>query len=203
MKTIITAFIAAILMSLFVTTAIAQQGKDETVRILKGKRIAILVEDNYDEKELWVPYYRFLEAGATVTLVGPEAKDYFSSRNLMATAKVAARQVSANDFDAVIIPGGYCPDRLRKSNDILNLVRGINTKGGIIAAICHAGWVPISAGIVKGKKMTATSSIKDDLINAGAIYIDQSVVVDGNLVSSRSPDDLPDFMPAIIKGMMK
>ena len=168
---------------------------------LKGKRIAILVEDNYQVLELWYPYYRLLEEGAEVQLVGPKAAAYKSEGGYPAKADVAASEVSADNFDAVIVPGGYAPDRLRRYKAVLDLVRGIYDKGKLVAAICHAAWVPISAGIVKGKRATCVSAIKDDLVNAGATYVDQEVVVDGNLVTSRTPRDFAAFLPAIIKAL--
>jgi protease I len=168
---------------------------------LEGKRIAVLAEDLYEDQELWYPYYRLLEAGAEVQIVGPEAKVYKSKHGYPATAAVAAKDVSADDFDGVVVPGGFAPDRLRRYQAVLDLVRGVFEKGGVVAAICHAAWVPISAGIMKGKKATCVSAIKDDMINAGATYLDQEVVVDGNLVTSRTPRDLPAFLPAIIAGL--
>ena len=166
---------------------------------LKGKRVAILVEDMYEDLELWYPYYRLLEEGAEVKLIGPEAKVYESTHGYPAKADAAANKVNADDFDAVVVPGGYAPDRMRRYQAMLDLVRGVYAKGGLVAAICHAAWVPISAGIVKGKRATCVSAIKDDLINAGAEYLDQEVVVDGNLVTSRTPRDLPAYLPAIIR----
>lgn len=165
---------------------------------LEGKKVAVLAEDLYEDPELWYPYYRLLEAGAQVQIVGPEAKVYESKHGYPVKAEVAASQVSADDFDGIVVPGGFAPDRLRRYPAILDLVRGIDEKGGLVAAICHAGWVPISAGILKGKRATCVSAIKDDLINAGATYLDQAVVVDANLVTSRTPADLPAFLPAII-----
>ena len=165
---------------------------------LLGKRIAILAEDMYEDLELWYPYYRLLEEGAEVRIVGPEAQVYKSKYGYPVKAGVAASAVSAADFDAVVIPGGFAPDRLRRYPAVLDLVRGVFDKGGLVAAICHAAWVPISAGIMRGKNATCVSAIKDDLINAGATYLDQVVVVDGNLVTSRTPSDLPVYLPTII-----
>lgn len=168
---------------------------------LTGKRVAVLAEELYEDLELWYPYYRLLEEGAAVTLVGPEVKAYPSKHGYPAKAEVAAQDVSAEDFDAVIVPGGFAPDRLRRYPAVLNLVRGVAEKNGVVGAICHAAWVPISAGILKGKRATCVSAIKDDLINAGAEYVDEAVVVDGNLVTSRTPADLPVWLPALIKAI--
>ena len=168
---------------------------------LKGRRVAVLVEDLYEDLELWYPYYRLLEVGAEVMLVGPQARAYESKHGYPAKADAAASEVSADDFDAVVIPGGYAPDRLRRYPAVLDLVRVLFEKGGLVAAICHAAWVPISAGIVKGRRATCVSSIKDDLINAGATYLDQEVVQDGNLITSRGPGDLPAFCRTIIEAL--
>lgn len=168
---------------------------------LNGKRIVVLAEDMYEDLELWYPYYRLLEEGAEVTLVGPEAKTYESKYGYPAKAERAAAEVRVEDVDAVVVPGGFAPDRLRRYPAVLDLVRGVFEKGGVVAMICHAAWVPISAGILKGKRATCVSAIKDDLINAGATYVDEAVVVDGNLISSRTPADLPAFMPAVIAAL--
>jgi protease I len=168
---------------------------------LTGIRVALLAEDLYEDPELWYPYYRLLEAGAQVRIVGPEAKTYASKHGYPVTADVAASGVSPDDFECVVVPGGFAPDRLRRSSAVLNLVRGVFEQGGVVAAICHAAWVPISAGIMRGKRATCVSAIKDDVINAGATYLDQAVVVDGNLITSRTPADLPAFLPAIIAAL--
>ncbi|NLD42392.1 MAG: type 1 glutamine amidotransferase [Chloroflexi bacterium] len=170
---------------------------------VKGKKVAILVEDMYEELELWYPYYRLLEAGAQVTLVGPEVKTYASKNGYTAKATLAGKDARVSEFDAVIVPGGFAPDRLRRYGAILDLVRGVFEKGGVIGAICHAAWVPISAGIVKDKRATCVAAIKDDLVNAGATYVDQAVVVDDNLITSRTPADLPHWLPAIIAALSK
>ena len=168
---------------------------------LKGKKIAVLVEDSYEDLELWYPYYRLLEEGADVKLVGPEAKVYKSKHGYPAEADLSAADVKAGDFQGIIIPGGYAPDKLRRYPKILDLVREIFENGGIVASICHGPWVLISANIMKGKKTTGFNSIKDDLVNAGAIYLDKEVVVDNNLITSRTPQDLPAFLPAIIAAL--
>lgn len=170
---------------------------------LKGKRIAILAEDMYEELELWYPYYRLVEEGAEVKVIGPEIKEYQSKHGYPIQAEFAADKVKADDFDGVVVPGGFAPDRLRRYPAVLNLVRGVFKKGGVVASICHGAWVLISAGITKGKRTTCASAIKDDLINAGATYLDQEVVIDGNLVTSRTIQDLPFFLPAIITALKK
>jgi protease I len=166
---------------------------------LEGKRIAVLAENDYEDLELLYPLYRMREAGASVKVIGmPGVEGYASKHGYPVKVDVSAAEASAADYDAVVIPGGYAPDRIRRHEPLLNLVRGIDQKGGIVAFICHAGWVPISAGIVKGKTVTSTPAIRDDLINAGATWVDEEVWIDGNLISSRKPDDLPAFCRAII-----
>lgn len=173
----------------------SRQGDDME---LKGKRIAVLAEDYYQELELWYPLLRMREAGAEVVVVGPEETEYHSKLGYPVTADVAAYAVSADEFDAVIVPGGYAPDRMRRCQSMLDLVRGVFERGGVVAAICHAGWVPISANIAEGKRVTSFFAIKDDWVNAGAEWVDQEVVQDGNLITSRTPADLPAFCRTII-----
>jgi len=169
---------------------------------LKGKRIAILAEDNYQELELWYPLLRMREAGAEVVVIGmPGVEQYHSKLGYPVTVDATADDVSAEDFDALIVPGGYAPDRMRRHQAMIDLVRGVYERGGIIAAICHAAWVLVSAGIMKGKRATCVPAIKDDVINAGAIYMDEEVVQDGNLITSRVPSDLPAFCRTIITAL--
>ncbi len=166
---------------------------------LDGKRIAVLVEELYEDLELWYPVLRFREAGAEVKIVGPRANEtYRSKHGYPAVAEVAAIQASAGDFEAVIIPGGYAPDRMRRHASMVAFVREMFDAGKLVAAICHAGWLPASAGILKGKRMTSFVAIRDDMVNAGAIWEDAEVVTDGNLVTSRTPADLPAFCREII-----
>jgi protease I len=169
---------------------------------LTGKRIAMLAESQYEDLELWYPVLRMREAGASVTIVGTGSADTYRGKNgVPVIVDEDADEVSAGDFDAVIIPGGYAPDRLRRYQSVLDLVRKTFEQGKVVAFICHAGWVPVSAGIVRGKRATSAASIKDDLVNAGALWEDAEVVVDGKLISSRGPADLPAFCRAIIEGL--
>jgi len=167
---------------------------------LHGKRVAVLAENLYQEMELWVPVYRLREAGAEVVIVGPQAgATYTSKHGYPVKTDAAAAEVRAAGFDAVIIPGGYAPDMMRRHKAMVELVREADHLGKVIGAICHAGWMLCSADIVRGRTATCFFSIKDDLIHAGAEYVDREVVVDGNLVTSRMPDDLPAFCRAIIE----
>ncbi len=167
---------------------------------LKGKKVAILIEDMFNIYEFWYPYYRLLEEGAEVVVVGSGRQETFAGKPATEVkADVAADQVSAADFDGVVIPGGYAPDVMRRYPAMVQLVTDIEKAGKMVAAICHAGWMLCSADVLKGRKVTSFFAIKDDMVNAGAQWVDQSVVVDKNLVTSRTPDDIPVFMPAVIK----
>lgn len=169
---------------------------------LEGKRIAVLAEELFEDLELWYPLIRMREAGADVTVVGTsKGATYHGKHGMPVQTDVASKDVAPEDFDAVIIPGGYAPDQMRRHQATLDLVLGIFERGGVVAMICHAGWVPISAGIVEGKRATSFFAIKDDMVNAGAIWEDKAVVRDGNLISSRTPDDLPAFCRAIIDAL--
>jgi protease I len=171
---------------------------------LKGKRVAILAENLYQEMELWVPYYRLREEGADVQVVGTGgATSYASKHGYPVNVDVLAEQVNAVEYDAVVIPGGFAPDLMRRSPAMVKLVRDAFQQGKLVAAICHAGWMPVSAGILEGKRATSFFSIKDDLVNAGATWVDEEVVVDGNLVTSRKPDDLPAFCREIVRFLSK
>lgn len=171
---------------------------------LEGRKVAVLAEDNYQELELWYPLLRLREAGAEVTVVGSGRKDGFvSSKGYPVSADVSADEVDASMFDAVIVPGGFAPDRMRRVEGMTSLVRDMDAAGKIVAAICHAGWVLVSAGVLDGRTATCVSAIKDDVTNAGATYVDREVVVDGNLITSRTPPDLPAFCRAIIDGLSR
>lgn len=165
---------------------------------LAGKRVAVLAETMYQELELWYPVYRLREEGAEVIIVGAGKPEYQSKLGYPVKADTSAEQANAADFDAVIVPGGYAPDYMRRNAAMVRLVREAYEQGKVVAAICHAGWMLISAGILRGKTATSYPSIKDDIINAGAQYVDREVVRDGNLITARWPDDLPAFCREII-----
>jgi protease I len=165
---------------------------------IENARIAVLAENQYQELELWYPVLRFREAGAAVTIVGPKADQVYGSKlGYPVVPDESVDDVIPSDFDCVVVPGGFSPESLRRNAGMLNLVRNVDERGGVVAAICHAGWVLASAGIAKGRRLTCVSVIRDDVINAGANYVDEPVVRDGNLITSRLPNDLPDFCRVI------
>jgi protease I len=163
-------------------------------------RAAVLVEQQYQEMEVWYPIYRLKESGCKVTVVGPEAgTNYPSKLGYPCKSEKAASAVSADNFDILVIPGGFAPDFLRRHDAVLRLVSSMVEQGKVVAAICHGAWVLCSTQALKGRKATCFFAIKDDVMNAGATYVDQEVVRDGNLITSRKPDDLPAFMQAIFQ----
>ena len=167
--------------------------------MLENKKIAILIEDMFNVFEFWYPYYRLKEEGVEIIVVGSGRTDVFTGKPATdCKADVSAENVTAADFDGLIIPGGYAPDMMRRYPAMVNLVKDMHQANKLVAAICHAGWMLASADILRDKKVTSFFAIKDDLIHAGADWVDQDVVVDGNLITSRTPDDLPVFMKAII-----
>jgi protease I len=171
---------------------------------LKGRKVIVLAENLYQELELWVPYYRLKEEGAQVTLVGTgNSRTYTSKLGYPVEVDKEAKEIDVSEYDGVVIPGGYAPDHMRRYPEMVRIVREAHQKGKVVAAICHAGWMLASAGILKGKKVTGVSAIKDDLVNAGAHYVDAEVVRDGNLITSRKPDDLPAFCREIIEALAK
>ena len=167
------------------------------------KTVAILVEDLYEDLELWYPKIRLEEEGARTIVAGTGEKTYQGKRGYPLTVDTSVDQLDAKDFDGLVIPGGYAPDIMRRSPKLLQLTREIHDAGKPVAFICHAGWVPISAGIVKGRRGTSVGAIKDDLVNAGMLWEDSPVVVDRNLISSRTPADLPEFMRALIGALQE
>jgi protease I len=163
------------------------------------KRVAVLIEDQYQELEVWYPYLRLKEAGFDVKMVGTGKGEYRSKCGYPAIEELPVGEADAAAFEAVVIPGGYAPDFLRRHEKINSFVRAVYDKGGVVAGICHGGWVLISAGILDGRKATSFFAIKDDMANAGARWEDSEVVVDGNLITSRKPEDLPAFLREIIR----
>jgi protease I len=169
---------------------------------LQGKRVAVFAEDLYEDLELWYPLLRLREEGANVVVVGPGgAAEHHGKYGYPVAVDQAIRDVKAENFDALVIPGGYAPDRMRRHPAMVALVRDLAQQGKIVAAICHGPWMLASAEVVAGKTVTGFSAIKDDLVHAGATYRDAEVVVDGNLITSRQPADLPAFMEAIIAAL--
>jgi protease I len=169
---------------------------------LKGKRVAVLAENMYQELEVWYPLLRLREAGAETFVVGSgSAQEYKSKLGYPVEVDVAADDVKVGDIDAVVIPGGYSPDLMRRYPAMVKLVREADEQGKVVAAICHAGWMLASADVLRGKKATSFFAIKDDLINAGADWVDAEVVRDGNLITSRMPSDLPAFCRTIIEAL--
>jgi len=169
---------------------------------LAGKHVAVLAENMYEDLELWYPLIRLREAGAEVSVVAPAAgATYKSKHGLEVKADLSADDANTKQFDAVVIPGGFAPDYMRRSEAMVRFVKDANEGGKIVAAICHAGSMLVSAKVVKGKTLTCFKSIKDDVVNAGGNYVDKAVVRDGNLITSRVPDDLPAFCGEIISAL--
>ena len=169
-------------------------------RPLKDNRLLVFVGDDYEDLELWYPKLRLEEAGAQVTVAGPEAERKYSGKNgYPCISDAAIATMKSADFHGVVIPGGFMPDRLRRDPKVLDLVREFSTAGKLVAAICHGGWIPISAGVYKGVRVTGSAGIMDDLVNAGARWEDAPVVIDRHFVSSRKPSDLPEFCRAILR----
>lgn len=164
------------------------------------KKIVIFVEDVYEDIELWYPKIRLEEAGMQVAVAGSVAGQIYRGKHgYPCRADISFKEALERKWDGAIIPGGFAPDRVRRSVEVLTLVKTLHEAKKLVAFICHGGWVAISAKILKGKKATGTIAIKDDLENAGAVWVDESAVVDGNLVSSRTPADLAEFLKAILK----
>lgn len=164
---------------------------------LQDKKVITIVDEDFDDLELWYPILRLREEGATVHIVGQEAnKQYIGKNGVPAETDFAFTDVDANDYDAILVPGGWAPDKLRRYPEVLDYIKVMNDAEKPIGQICHAGWVLISANVLQGKKVTSTPGIKDDMTNAGATWVDEPVVIDGHLISSRRPPDLPPYMKA-------
>ncbi len=170
---------------------------------LEGRRIAVLVDDGFEDLEFWVPLMRMEEGGAAVTVVGTKAGRVVHSKSggLTASIDCDAAEVAADDFDAIIVPGGWAPDKLRRSPAVTGLVRAMHDQGKPVAMICHAGLVGISAGIVAGHRATGSLGIRDDLTNAGATWVDQPAFRDGNLVWGRVVPDIPAFCRELVAAL--
>ncbi|MDO8580112.1 MAG: type 1 glutamine amidotransferase domain-containing protein [Candidatus Omnitrophota bacterium] len=166
------------------------------------KKVAILIEDQYQVLEVWYPILRFKESQIETRTIGTGTKEtYGSKEGYPVKADLSIEQANTKDFDAVMIPGGFAPDFMRRHPKMALFVRQMHDEGKIVAAICHGGWMLVSAGILKGRKATSFFAIKDDLIAAGAKWVDEEVVVDKNLITSRKPEDLTAFVGEIIKGL--
>lgn len=169
---------------------------------LEGRKIAVFLEEGFEDLEFWVMVMRLREEGAHVTIVAPKAGKTFQGKNgSTATSDAAAGDVKADDVDAVIVPGGWAPDKLRRSADVTGLVRETHEAGKIVGMICHAGLVGISAGIVAGRRATGSLGIKDDLVNAGATWVDEPSLRDGNLVWGRVVEDIPAFCRELVNAL--
>ena len=165
---------------------------------LKQKQVALLVEDIYEDLEFWYPYYRLREAGCQVTVLGTGESSYESKHGYEAEVDMAVDDAEVSDFDGVIIPGGYAPDRMRRHEPMVDFVRDMHESGGVVAAICHAGWMLASADILEGRRATSFFAIRDDMENAGCEWVDEACIKDGNIITSRTPDDLPAFLTTIL-----
>lgn len=166
----------------------------------KGTSILAFVDDIYEDLELWYPKLRLIEAGAKVVVAGPKAGQVYQGKHgYPCKSDAAIADMRSKDFHGVLLPGGFSPDKLRRDPHLLGLIREFDAASKLIAAICHGGWMAISAGVYRGVRVTGSPGIKDDLVNAGAIWEDASVVVDRHFVSSRKPDDLPDFCRGIFE----
>ncbi len=164
------------------------------------KKILFFVDENYEDLELWYPKIRLEEAAySTVVAATLKNKEYTGKHGYPCKSEISVDDVKINEFAGLVIPGGFSPDKLRRNKTVLDITAQIFSQNKLVAFICHAGWVPISAKIVKGKSVTSVDAIKDDLENAGAIWKNEAVVVDDNLISSRTPRDLPEFLKAILK----
>lgn len=169
---------------------------------LSDRTVLLLAADDFEDMELLYPLYRLREEDVRVTLAGLDEHPVRGKKGHgPVTVDTTVEQVSAADYDAIVIPGGYAPDRLRRSQAVLELVRAFDAAGKPVAFICHAGWVPISAGIIKGRRATSVSAIKDDMVNAGADWADEATVVDGTLISARTPADLGPWMKALLHAL--
>jgi protease I len=168
---------------------------------LQGRRVIALVEADYEDLEHWYPVLRLREEGVEVVVAGLGEPVYTGKHGLPCEPDTSVDLLDMADFDGILIVGGWAPDKLRRSEKVLELVRDADAANKLVGVICHGGWVPASAGILKGRTMTCTVGIRDDVVNAGATYVDEPVVVDGNLVTARRPPDLPPYGAALVKAL--
>jgi len=169
---------------------------------MPAKKVAIMVEQQYQVLEVWFPYYRLREAGVDCDFVAAEAgKEYPSKEGYPCRSTVAAKKAKVTDYDCMLVPGGFAPDFMRRSDDVVKFANEMVNAGKIIAAICHGVWLLCSTKILRGKKATCFMAVRDDVKNAGAHYVDEECVVDGNLITARKPDDLPAFCRAVLKAL--
>jgi protease I len=174
------------------------------MRRLDGKKIALMLDEQYQELEVWYPYYRLIEEGAQVVRVAPKAgKSYPSKLGYPCKSDAAAADVKGSDFDAVIVPGGWCPDFMRRDESMIEFIQQCAEAKIVLAAICHGGWMLCCTDALRGRRATSFVAIRHDMINAGAQWVDAECVVDGNVITSRKPDDLPAFCQAIIDAVEK
>ncbi|MGG3916217.1 type 1 glutamine amidotransferase domain-containing protein [Rossellomorea vietnamensis] len=171
---------------------------------LVGKKVIQLVSADFEDLELWYPVLRLREEGATVHIVGEKAnEEYIGKYGVPIVSEYAFKDINPEDYDAILVPGGWSPDKLRRYEEVIAMVKSMDERKKPIGQICHAGWVLISAKILQGVKVTSTPGIKDDMENAGAIWMNEPVVTDGHIVSSRRPPDLPDYMREFIDTLAK
>lgn len=170
---------------------------------LRQHRILFFTGDIYEDLELWYPLYRLQEAGASTVVAGESLGPFSGKHGYPSTADALIDDVEAADFSGLVIPGGFMPDKLRRNPKVLELTRAFDAASKMIGMICHAGWIPISAGVMKGRRVTSTPGIRDDLTNAGAEWVDEPVVCDGHWISARRPPDLPTFGNALVNYLEK
>jgi protease I len=182
----------------------ARTGRKVASMTLAGRKVLLLAADQFEDMELLYPLYRLGEDGVAVTVAGLDDQPVTGKKGHGPVAvDTTVDRVAAGDFDGLVIPGGYAPDKLRRSEAVLALVRAFDAGGKPIAFICHAGWVPISAKIVKGRRATSVAAIRDDMVNAGVDWVDEATVIDGNLISARTPADLGPWMKALLMALEK
>ncbi|RSL33764.1 type 1 glutamine amidotransferase [Salibacterium salarium] len=170
---------------------------------LQTKQVIALVDEDFEDLELWGPVMRLREEGANVILTGKEkGKTYYGKYGVPAEAEANFSDINPQDFDGILVPGGWAPDKLRRFDEVIHMVQHLEENKKIIGQICHAGWVLVSANILEGRQVTSTPGIKDDMKNAGAIWSDEEVVVDGNIVSSRRPPDIPAYCKELVKAFI-